>query len=474
MERLLLEERDKQFHREDDMLGSILALVVTLCVGYMVFKNYKAQTVLIVAGCFLMAASVLLTGKPLLSAKATTGLVWFDIFEFIKNTLSSRVAGLGLMIMSVAGFAKYMDHIGASRVLVNLMIKPLLMLRSPYLVLSGGYVFGQILALFITSASGLGLLLMVTLYPVLIRLGVSRLSAVAVIGTTQSMDLGPGSGNSNLAAVNSGMDVATYFVNYQIPVGLCIMATVAILHFVVQKYLDRRDGLGGQAEADPGIDTATQAQDLPPKIYALLPILPLGLILGFSPLITKAIKMDVVTAMFISTAISMVFEYLRSKDIRKTFASLQVFFDGLGVQFAMVITLIVAGEVFANGLTSIGAIKSIIDLGQSLGFGGAIMTIVMVAIISVAAVIMGSGNAPLFAFAALAPAIATKMSIAPVAMLLPMQFASSIARSVSPITAVIVAVSGVANVSPFEVVKRTAIPMAGAMLANIIAAAILI
>ena len=252
------------------------------------------------------------------------------------------------------------------------------------------------------------------------------------------------------------------------------MATVAILHFVVQKYLDRRDGLGGQAEADPGIDTATQAQDLPPKIYALLPILPLGLILGFSPLITKAIKMDVVTAMFISTAISMVFEYLRSKDIRKTFASLQVFFDGMGVQFAMVITLIVAGEVFANGLTSIGAIKSIIDLGQSLGFGGAIMTIVMVAIISVAAVIMGSGNAPLFAFAALAPAIATKMSIAPVAMLLPMQFASSIARSVSPITAVIVAVSGVANVSPFEVVKRTAIPMAGAMLANIIAAAILI
>ena len=118
MERLLLEERDKQFHREDDMLGSILALVVTLCVGYMVFKNYKAQTVLIVAGCFLMAASVLLTGKPLLSAKATTGLVWFDIFEFIKNTLSSRVAGLGLMIMSVAGFAKYMDHIGAQQVAV--------------------------------------------------------------------------------------------------------------------------------------------------------------------------------------------------------------------------------------------------------------------------------------------------------------------------------------------------------------------
>jgi DcuC family C4-dicarboxylate transporter len=55
-----------------------------------------------------------------------------------------------------------------------------------------------------------------------------------------------------------------------------------------------------------------------------------------------------------------------------------------------------------------------------------------------------------------------------------MQLAASIARSVSPITAVIVAVSGIANVSPVEVVKRTAIPMAGAMLANIIASFILI
>jgi DcuC family C4-dicarboxylate transporter len=54
-------------------------------------------------------------------------------------------------------------------------------------------------------------------------------------------------------------------------------------------------------------------------------------------------------------------------------------------------------------------------------------------------------------------------------MLLPMQFASGIARSVSPITAVIVAVSGVSNVSPFDVIKRTAIPMAGGLLVTVIA-----
>ena len=98
----------------------------------------------------------------------------------------------------------------------------------------------------------------------------------------------------------------------------------------------------------------------------------------------------------------------------------------------------------------------------------------MTAIIAIAAVIMGSGNAPFFAFAALVPTVASQMSLNAVQMLLPMQFAASIARSASPITAVIVAVSGIAKVSPFDVVKRTAIPMAGAMIVNVTAAFLLI
>ena len=452
-------------------MGPLLALLVTVGVGYLVFRSYKAQTVLALGGIFLMACAVLLTGKGILPAKASTGLVWFDIFEFIKNTLSSRAAGLGLMIMSVAGFAKYMDHIGASKILVNYAVRPLLKIRSPYVVLAGCYLLGQVLSLFITSASGLGLLLMVTMYPVLVRLGVSKLSAVAVIGTTQSMDVGPGSGNANLAAVNSGLDVATYFVQYQLPVGLCVMATVAVLHFVVQRWFDRREG--HVVESDQATQSETE-KDLPPGIYALLPILPLVLILGFSPLITKAIKMDVITAMLIGTSVSMCFELVRSRNAQKVFSSLQVFFDGMGVQFATVITLIVAGEVFAQGLISIGAIDALIDSAHSTGVNASVMTLVMVAIIAVASIIMGSGNAPFFAFAALVPAVAAKMFIPPVAMLLPMQLASSIARSVSPITAVIVAISGVANVSPFAVVRRTAIPMIGAMVANIIASLILI
>ncbi|MEG0831323.1 MAG: C4-dicarboxylate transporter DcuC, partial [Acidaminococcaceae bacterium] len=328
------------------------------------------------------------------------------------------------------------------------------------------YVLGQFLALFITSASGLGLLLMVTMYPVLIGLGVSPLSAVAVIGTTQSLDIGPGSGNSVLAANSAGMDIATYFAHYQIPVGLCIVFVVAILHYLTQSYFDRR--AGHEAVVTQIFDEATM-QDLPPKFYALLPCIPLVLILTFSKLAIKSVKMDVITAMLMATAMAMLCEYVRKGNLKEVFSSLQVFFNGMGVQFATVITLIVAGETFANGLKSIGAINTLIMGAQSLGLGVGFMIIVMTLIISASAIVMGSGNAPFFAFSALVPDVASKVGVSAVSMLLPMQFASSIARSVSPITAVIVAVSGAANVSPFDAIKRTMIPMAGALLVNIIA-----
>ena len=96
------------------------------------------------------------------------------------------------------------------------------------------------------------------------------------------------------------------------------------------------------------------------------------------------------------------------------------------------------------------------------------MILVMTAIIVVSSILMGSGNAPFFAFAALAPAVAASVGLNPIVMLMPMQLSAGIARSVSPITAVIVAVPGISGVSPFEVVKRTAIPMLGGLLAVII------
>lgn len=453
------------------------ALLVTIWTGWLILKGYKPQAVLMFSGLILLTIAITFipgvdfVSSGALTQKQSTQSKWFDLFAFMRQLFSSRAAGLGLTIMAIAGFAKYMDAIGASRALVMITVKPLSRFKSPYMVLALGLVVGQCLAVVISSASGLGLLLMVTMYPILVRLGVSPLSATAMIGTTQCLDLGPASGNSVLAAETSGMDIIPYFLHHQLPVAVCVVTTVAVLHFFVQRWFDRCEGYVADCTAQQFAQDEGQ-QVKAPRLYALLPLIPLVLLIVFSDIFHMPYKVDIVTAMLICVFVSMVCEFIRCRDAKKVFASLQVFFDGMGVQFATVITLIVAGEMFANGLVMTGAISGLIEGAKGLGLGGEIFVVVMVLIIAVAAVVMGSGNAPFFAFAKLVPDVAGSVGVSAVSMILPMQFAASIARSVSPITAVIVAVAGVAKVSPVALIKRTAIPMLGALVMNLVASAV--
>ena len=209
------------------MLSLVVALLTTIVVAWLIIKRMKPQAVLFAGGIFLLAVAILM-GYPVLDAKKSTGLSWFDIFKFIEDVFSNRAAGIGLMIMTVGGFAKYMDYIGASRSLVYIASKPLSMVKSPYVLLGISYIIGQLLNIVIPSAAGLCVLLMATMYPVLVNLGVSRLSAAAVVATTPCLDLGPASGSAVFAAKTAGLDVADYFVAEQIPIAVVTMVTIAV------------------------------------------------------------------------------------------------------------------------------------------------------------------------------------------------------------------------------------------------------
>lgn len=444
-------------------MNFVLAILVIIAVGYFIVKKYQAQGVLLIGGAILLLGGILLNDSPVM-AKSATGSLYLDIFSQLSKNFIKTSGSLGLAIMIVSAFAKYMDHIGASTALVKLSIKPLQKLNSPYIVLALSYVIGQILNVFIPSASGLGVLLMVTVYPIVVSLGVSSLAATAVIGTSACLDLGPASGNAVLASKTAEMDAALYFANYQIPVAIATVIVITILHYFVNKKMDSKLEI---AESKADLESKEEDKEVP-KFYAFLPIIPLLIILMFSPLTGSSIKIGVVEAMFMSITLSMIIEGVRRRAFKSTLAELKIIFTAMGSQFANVITLIVAGEFFALGLTKIGVISALIDSTKSAGLGAQPMILVMTAIIVVSSILMGSGNAPFFAFAALAPAVAASVDLNPIVMLMPMQLSAGIARSVSPITAVIVAVSGISGVSPFEVVKRTAIPMLGGLIAVVI------
>ena len=84
-----------------------------------------------------------------------------------------------------------------------------------------------------------------------------------------------------------------------------------------------------------------------------------------------------------------------------------------------------------------------------------IMLIVMLVIMIVAAIVTGSGNAAFFAFSPLLPEAASSVGIPTLALAVPVQLSAGIARTMSPIAGVIIAVSGINGLTPIALIRRT-------------------
>ena len=105
--------------------------------------------------------------------------------------------------------------------------------------------------------------------------------------------------------------------------------------------------------------------------------------------------------MVISTVIAIVCELIRYRNLKDVLATFKLFFEGMGKILAGVVSLIVCGEFFAQGLIKSGAMGTLITSADQAGFGLAAMVIVGGLILWLMAFIMGSGNAAFFSFAPL-------------------------------------------------------------------------
>lgn len=456
------------------MTAFIIAIVITIIAAWLIIKNYQAQTVLLLAGLSLLTITVFLyPEKSILYGKAaSTGSIWLDIFAFAKGSLSTQVAGIGLIIMAAGGFASYMDHIKASNAMVNMCIKPLQLIKAPYLILAIGYILAQLLHVAISSAAGLAMLLLVTFFPVLVRLGVSKAAAAAMIGLCAFMDLGPAVGTANLAAKHAGMETAVYFAHYQMPIAVGVMLVVSILIYFTAKYYDKKEGHIVQMQ-DIAQSEASTEQTAAPAFYALLPIFPVVLVIVFSPLVISSIKIDVVTAMILGTMVAFICELFVTRDFKACCKGVQVFFKGMGGMFTSIVSLLVCADIYAQSMQKIGAIDYLLESVQNAGFGFGSMTIVMTILVGITAVLTGSGVAAFFSFSGLAPSIASKFGESAVHMILPMQLMAGMGRSISPVAGIIIAVSKAGECSPFMIVKRTLIPAIGGIITMFIMNSIL-
>ncbi|OZV70573.1 C4-dicarboxylate transporter DcuC [Winogradskyella aurantia] len=440
--------------------GPILSLVFVVITATLLLRKYNPHAVLLVSGLIMLVISQVLNfNMPEL--KDATGFSGFDLFRYIKESFSKTNAGVGLMIMAIGGFVAYIKKIGASDTLVYVAMKPLkLFKKQPYLAASMVIPIGQVLFTAIPSAAGLSLLLMASLFPILVNLGVSRLSAVSVITATTAFGMGPASAITASATEISGIDTIVFFLNYQIPLVWPLSVAMMVTYYIVNRYYDKKEDLEFIEDHD---DTKKPNA---PLIYALIPVLPIILLIVFSEifsLFSSPISLDTTTAMFISLFIAMIFELVRTKSIKSVLDSLNTFWNGMGNIFKTVVTLIITADIFAKGLISLGFISGLLDLTQNMGLGAIGIGVVMTLMIFLASMLMGSGNASFFAFGPLVPKISKSLGAETTDIILPMQLSASMGRTVSPVAGVIIATAEIAQVSTIAIVKRNLIPLSIAL-----------
>lgn len=452
------------------IIGTIIAIQFIALTAYCLYKKYNPQGVLLIMGLLMMAVGLLMRLYTI-SLAEPTGSVVFDLFKTVRETFSANVARVGLMIMTIGGYVGYMKHIKASDTLVYVSMQPLsLFKRHSYLAACIIIPIGQVLFITTPSATGLGLLLAASIFPVLVNLGVSRLTAASVICACTVFDMGPGSANTAKAAEVVDMNNVFYFVEYQLHVTIPMTILLMIFYYFSSRYFDKKDQ---QKERSGGEKTVIEENFKvdTPLIYAMLPVLPLVLLIVFSKYVqifNPPIELDTTTAMFVSLMVAMLFETVRTRSLKNVFAGLRAFWEGMGKMFTNVITLIVSAEIFSKGLICLGFIESLVQGSTHIGLSGVFIGILITILIFLAAMLMGSGNASFFSFGPLIPGIATQLGLEPARIILPMQLSSSMGRATSPIAGVIVAIAEVAGVSPMSLAKRNLIPLAGVLLVMLV------
>ena len=443
-------------------MNILICLIIIAITGILLMKRYQPQPILIGMGILMMYIAY--EGNwinAILDESQSTGVLVFDAMDIVRITTSENVVSLGLMIMTCAGYAKYMEHIGAGTRLAHTFIKPLYRLNRPYIVLALMFLLNMGLSICVPNPLSLALLMMVTIYPVLLRLGVSPIGAAAVIATGHLMDVGPGAVSTLLIAKTVNIPVPNYFVGYQLRLYFLVAVVTAVAHFLWQRYRDRLDG-----PMEVGDCESIPEAPIGPKLYMIFPLLPLCFILGFSQYGLPGVKMNVTLAMMLAFGIALLAELVRHRNLRIVLKSTTVFFEGMGNQFSYAVTLIIGGQVFAQGLVSLGLIDSLVSVLQTLSLNSVGLTSVMGGGMLGLSMVTGSNVTPLFTLVPLVPDIVSNLGLDPITTMLGMQNGASLGLFLSPISPVMVGVAGVAHIKSVDLLKRTSVPVIVALITS--------
>lgn len=444
------------------MIQILATLILMGALIFSIAKKYKTSVVLLALSLIAYAGLTIASGS--IMGDDTSGSVFFDIFEMIRKTGSGAISGNVFIVMSLYGYIVYMQHIKASEMFATIVGAPLRKLKKPYLMAALMIIVGNLIKIVIPSGISVAALMIATLYPVLLQIGCSRSTASSAVLLCYFTCWGPSDASLYTALSLTGIEgvsVTEWFVNSQIPVTLLTLIAVAIIFIPVSKFFDKRE----TAEKTDEIMEAKTAKDIGvPYFYALLPLLPLVVILVFSELIMKSIVISVIAASFFCMVVAVIIHSISTRRFSESFNGASIIFDGMGDYFKGPGILIIFGTLFANALNGIGGMKLIVNLISGMN-GGATLAIFLTALLGI--LIMGltgvfNGNVPLII--PLMYSIIEANNLPPLPLLHLALTGLAGGSAVTPIAGASLYVASATNVSILTCVKRNIIPMVSGIL----------
>ena len=403
-------------------LGAIIVLLTFAAI----IKKFETRLVLFLSGVAMAA----LSGKPMDAITA-----------FSAAMVNS---GLVPVICTVMGFAFVMKLTKCDAHLVHLLAGALGRFR--IILIPGTVIVTFLINIALPSAAGCGAAVGAIMIPTLIGSGINPvMAACAVLAGTWGSVFNPGSAHVPFIAKLGNTDVMTVIAGHTMAsvVGVVV---IAVMLTIIARVL-KEDGSG---EAGSGMAAKTDVDFKVSYLKAIVPVIPLLLLVLGSKQIKLLPEISVPAAMLIGTALGFAVTLTKVDEISKQF------FDGMGNAYGNVIGIIIAAAVFTKGMELIGLTAALITAMKS---SESIARLAATFGPFIIAVLGGSGDAATLAFNGAITPHAAQFGFGILPMGSQAFIAGALGRSMSPVAGVAIVCAGLAQVNPIEMAKRNAGPM---------------
>ena len=411
----------------------IIDALIVVGVIYLLLKRHESRMVLIAAGILMC----IIAGKPMAALDA-----------FAKSMTN---AGLITSVCSCMGFAWCMKYTGCDKHLVVAIGKVLK--KMGFLLIPGATLATFVVNIAIPSAAGCSAAVGVIFIPILMAAGVHPAMAAAAVksGTYGSM-LNPGLVHNGVIAKLAGTQITDVIGNHMMATVAGVIVAAVVLTVIAIVLKENK----GYVPEDSVVDEDGFSVN---ALYAIMPLVPVIILLLGSTKVVPVLKMGVPQAMIIGAILALAATRKSPVELTKSF------FNGMGDAYANIIGIIISVGVFVAGLKALGLIKALIAwMLNSTG----IVKIAATFGPFLLALISGSGDAATVAFNEAVTPHAAEFGISTMNMGSIAALGGTLGRTISPIAGATIICAGIAGVDPMEVCKRNALGIVCALLVGMV------